>query len=331
MPRIALVVLSYNGLADTRKCLESLSAQAMERTDILSVLVDNGSTDGTADFVRTEFPWCTVHRVDVNRGPSAGNNRGIEFVRSQGCDWIILLNNDTTVSSDFLNQMAELADSPQGFDILGPVIRFMDEPDEVMTDGVRFNPKGFMGFFQRVEVPVHDGPPAVTEVDVVNGCCMMISAAVVEKTGFFDESFFIYHDESDYCLRAQLTGFRAGVFSRALVFHKGGRSFESTGKKGQRYYDARNLAYLIRRFAGKLPGTRNRSSATRMYLRHMYHRYCVERDADQLEAAGAVVDGMLDAIRERVGPYVSGPRTGAKVVAFVFNSARILFSYLRRN
>ena len=331
MVNIALVVLSYNGLQDTRKCLSSLSVQALEHPEVLSVLVDNGSTDGTTDCVRAEFPWCTVHRVDVNRGPSAGNNSGIEFARSKDRDWIILLNNDTIVTPDFLSLMIDLANSPQGFDILGPVIRFMDEPDEVMTDGVRFNPKEFMGFFKRVEVPVRDvWPPVVTEVDVVNGCCMMISSAVVDKVGLFDESFFIYHDETDYCLRARLAGFRAGVFSRSLVFHKGGRSFASTGKKGQRYYDARNLAYLIKRYAGKLPDARNRTDSISMYLRHMYHRYCVERDAGQSESAAAVIDGMIDAMRRRVGTYTSEPRFGAKAFEFVFNSARVSLSYLRR-
>ena len=332
MIRIALVVLSYNGLEDTRKCLASLSAQAQENPEILSILVDNGSTDGTADFVRKEFTWCNVHRVDVNRGPSAGNNRGIEFALSKVVDWIILLNNDTTASPDFLRRMADLAASPQGFDILGPVIRFMDEPAEVMTDGVRFNPEKFMGFFQRVEVPVYDDvwPPKVTEVDVVNGCCMMIASSVVEKIGLFDESFFIYHDETDYCLRAKLAGFRAGVFSRALIFHKGGRSFESTGKKGQRYYDARNLAYLVKRYAGKLPGARTRMASVLMYLRHMYHRYCMEREAGQYEAAAAVIEGMLDAMRKRVGQYASGARAGSKAVMFVFETARVVLPRLRQ-
>jgi len=85
-PRTAIVVLSYNGLDDTRKCLESLHAAV--RPDVLPLLVDNGSTDGTAETVAREFPWCRVVRVAVNRGPIVGNNAGIEAALEAGAEWI---------------------------------------------------------------------------------------------------------------------------------------------------------------------------------------------------------------------------------------------------
>ena len=322
-PRVALVVLSYNGLADTRKCLSSLAEQAQAHPEILSILVDNGSTDSTADAVRREFPWCAVHRVEQNRGPSAGNNRGIEFALAQGAEWVVLLNNDTTVVPDFLQRMAEMAAAPQGFSILGPVINFMDEPGEVMTDGVRFNPPGFMGFFERVVVPVGDSwPPSIVDVDVVNGCCMMIAAAVVRSVGLFDESLFIYHDESDYCLRAQLAGFRAGVFGRQLVWHKGGRSFVTTGQTGQRYYDSRNLGILVWRYAGNLRARRGRLRSAIAYVRYTYHRYCLEREGAQLSAADAVLEGLFDAIRGWRGPRPSCGRPGLTALRTVFEAAR---------
>src|SRR5262245_25015240 len=94
-PDFFIVVLSYNGLDDTRKCLTSL-APAM-RPGVIAMLVDNGSTDGTYGAVGDEFPWCQRLRVEVNHGPIVGNNAGIEAALAAGATWILLLNNDTTV------------------------------------------------------------------------------------------------------------------------------------------------------------------------------------------------------------------------------------------
>src|SRR5437764_748752 len=83
--------------------------------------------------------------------------------------------------------------------------------------------------------------PAAPEVDIVNGCCMMVRAEVFARVGLVDERFFLVHEESDLCLRARRAGFRCGVFGEALVWHKGSSAFARTGKRLQRYYDTRNL------------------------------------------------------------------------------------------
>ena len=81
-PSLWIVVLSYNGLADTRKCLATLEASI--RPGVVPLLVDNGSTDDTQQAVAAEFPWCRILRVEQNNGPAAGNNRGIEHALAQG-------------------------------------------------------------------------------------------------------------------------------------------------------------------------------------------------------------------------------------------------------
>ncbi len=78
----------------------------------------------------------------------------------------------------------------------------MDDPDETMTDGTLFNRSDAPGFFQRLPVPTTDAnPPDVSEVDIVNGCCMMIRSDVFQRIGLIDERFFLIHEESDFCLR----------------------------------------------------------------------------------------------------------------------------------
>ena len=119
----------------------------------------------------------------------------------------------------------------------------MEAPDTVMTDGAAFNRPGLSGsFFTRIPVDLETRPvAAVTEVEIVNGCCMMVSADVFRRIGLVDERFFLVHEEADLCLRARAAGFRSGVIGEALVWHKGSASFKRTGRRLQRYYDTRNL------------------------------------------------------------------------------------------
>ena len=303
---IYVVVLSYNGLADTRKCLTSLEPAV--RPGVRPVLLDNGSTDGTADAVRAEFPWCEVLRVEVNHGPVGGNNAGIRAALESGEKWIMLLNNDTTVDERLFETMMAAATANPGFDVLGPVIYFMDDPDVVMTDGCLFNPPGGRGFFARKEVPLtRQQPPRATEVDIVNGCCLMIRSDAVRRAGVFDDRIFMYHDEADLCLRVKASGGRLGVIDHGLIWHKGSATSQATGKKSIRYFDARNLWYILgkREVAGV--NKRGRLASRVAYFRYMYYWYSAEREAGNHPSATAVVDGICDGLARVSGPYQESP------------------------
>jgi GT2 family glycosyltransferase len=299
---IFVVVLSYNGLEDTRKCLTSLEPAL--RPGVRPVLVDNGSTDGTAEMVRREFPWCDVHRVQVNHGPVAGNNAGIRAALETGAPWIMLLNNDTTVDERLFDVMMAAAEANPGFDVLGPVIYFMDDPEVVMTDGCEFNLPGKRGFFDRIEVPLTMKQiPMAMEVDVVNGCCMMIRAAAIRRIGLFDDRIFMYHDESDLCLRIKTTGGRLGVIDHGLIWHKGQATSRGTGKKSIRYFDARNLWYLLgKRSLAGING-RGQLASRAAYFRYMYYWYDAELTAGNTASAEAVAHGICDGLSGIAGPY----------------------------
>jgi GT2 family glycosyltransferase len=299
---IWIVVLSYNGLGDTRKCLASVAA--IQRPGVTVLLVDNGSTDGTAAAVEAEFSWCHVLRVAENRGPAAGNNAGIRAALASGAEWILLLNNDTIVHPVLVDRLRDAVWAHPEYAVIGPVIKFMDDPDIVMTDGCMFNDPGYHGFFQRKPIPVTESdPPRVTDVDVVNGCCMLIKAETLQQIGSFDEGMFIYHDETDLCLRIAESGGKAGVIDHALVWHKGSATFKSTGKRSARYYDARNLLYLLRKHDGATRHGRTRVQSAAMYLRYQYYWYCTEREEGHEQAADAVIEGIADGIFGRMGRY----------------------------
>lgn len=315
---IAIVIINYNGLDDTRKCLQSLANQS-DSTSI--IVVDNASVADPVQLLKAEFPWITYIQAGYNGGWAGGNNAGIRQAVEQGCDWIILLNNDTTVASNFVERLHSAVVHNPDYAIVGPIIRFMDPPSEIQTDGVRFNRAAKPGFFQRYTVPLATcEPPSITDVDIVNGCCLMVHRRVIESIGLVDEKYFLIHEESDFCLRAQEAGFKLGVISESLVWHKGSTSFKREGKRLQRYFDARNLVRLLFRHRNRRQYTLRRSLIHGLFhhLRYAFHRYSAEREAGYLDSASAVIEGLYDAGLGHYGPYTSRPRYGISILHHLF-------------
>jgi GT2 family glycosyltransferase len=252
-------------------------------------------------------------KTGSNLGYAGGNNRGIAAALDAGVEFILILNNDTIVAPSIATDLIHAFSADSRLGIVGPVINFIDEPDAVMTDGVRFNAGPGTDFFSRIEVPLTE-PARVVPVDIVNGCCMMVRAEVFARVGQFDESLFIVHEESDLCLRAFAAGFSAGVLSKTLVWHKGSSSFERSGRRLQRYFDARNLLYLLRRHSRSHPSSRRLLPSLRQYCLYAWYRYQHELDARQPVAAKAIVDGVWDGLVGRLGPYAANRRLGARAL-----------------
>jgi GT2 family glycosyltransferase len=321
-PNVWIVPVNYNGLEDTRKCLRSL-AETSPTASV--VLVDNASIVDPTPIIGTEFPWVHLIRNRTNEGWSGGNNTGIRHALAQGAEFVILLNNDTTVHPRFVGRLLAAADANPEHGVLGPVIRFMDEPEQTMADGVSFNLPGTLGLFGHVPVPEKSAePPSVTEVDVVNGCCMMIRRSVFERVGLIEDRFFLIHEESDFCLRVQRAGFKCGVIAEGLVWHKGSSSFKRSGKRWQRYYDTRNLGLLLSRHPARSGGRRNELASYLAYLRYAYHRYCHEREDGHLDAADAVLEGLVDLATRQFGPHRPRTRWSVPVLRCAFELLRRL-------
>jgi GT2 family glycosyltransferase len=300
--RTWVVLVNYNGTDDTRKCLASLAGQPAS-----VVVIDNASKQDDCAALRAEFPWAHVVRSEVNGGWAGGNNRGMEYALARGADLLILLNNDTIVRNDFVTQLVAAADAHPGYGVLGPVIRFLDEPDKIQTMGTAFNRPGPPGFFTVIDVvPTNASPPAVVPIDIVNGCCLMTRRAVTDTIGLIDERYFLVHEESDFCLRASAAGFPSAAIAVDPVLHKGSSSFKREGQKLQRYYDARNLVPLLRAHGGR---GRTRLAGWKAYAKYVYYRYALEREA-KTPAAEAVLEGVYDGLVGRTGPKTDRPRWG---------------------
>ena len=149
---VAIVVLNYNGLDDTVRCLTSLGSVIYP--DCCVILVDNGSATDPAAEARRAYPGVEVVHTGANLGYAGGNNRGIRRALERGADYILILNNDTIVDPQLVTALIDAFAAKPSLGIVGPVINFMDEPNAVMTEGVVFNPGPGTAFFHPQPVPI---------------------------------------------------------------------------------------------------------------------------------------------------------------------------------
>jgi GT2 family glycosyltransferase len=246
--RWAIVVLSWNGRADTLVCLESLDAVEWPALDL--ICVDNGSTDSSPSAVRERFPAVTLIENGQNLGYSGGNNVGIRAAFERGADWVLLVNNDATLAADAVRELDAVACARPRAGILGGKVLLSDPTDRVWFAGQRFNAR--LGYSGRPRgYRKADGPryADVRAVDRVVGACMAVSRGLVEAVGLFDEELFAYVEDVDWALRARRAGFEVLIVPKARAWHRiagssGGESASTTSM----YYGVRNTIVVSERY-----------------------------------------------------------------------------------
>lgn len=216
-PRVLIIILCYNGVADTLACLESL--QRVEYPSFDLVVIDNASSDGTPEVVRARFPQVKVIENGANLGFAAGNNVGLRYALRHGYDYALLLNNDTEVAPDFLARLIDAAESDPKIGAVGPTITYYERPDLIWSAGGMIDWKRGIAVMHANEVDSGQYREP-TDVDFVTGCALLVKRAALDCAGLLDERFFMYFEETEWCVRIRRAGFRILHVPRSLVLHK---------------------------------------------------------------------------------------------------------------
>ena len=186
MPKVGIVISNYNGWQDTLVCLDSLQKQTF--TDFEVILIDDASPNDSVAQLQNKLPPNTVFLPqERNVGFAAANNIGMRRALDDGCDFALLLNNDTSVRPDFLEKL--LAETPAGA-VSCPKMLFMDPPDEIWFAGGELDPK--TGKVKHLGGHKKDGPEFAEkkQVSFITFCCVLLPRAVIEKVGYLDETLF---------------------------------------------------------------------------------------------------------------------------------------------
>jgi GT2 family glycosyltransferase len=284
---LVAVVLNWNGGDDTLAALESLRG-------VETIVVDNGSTDGSAEHVAERFPEVELIRTGENRGYSGGNNVGIRRALERGADWVLLLNNDAVADRDLPAALASVARLRPDAGVLACKVFFAEPPDVLMYAGGSLNLR--LGYWGRQEGfgARDDGRwDRVRNVDRATGAAMALSRLALEKAGLLDEALFAYAEDAELCVRIRNAGFAVVFVPDAKVWHVGSASTGGLSSPTSLYYNARNMIVVAERHE---PLPHGLQALRRLLI-------VAANLATSRSAAGmrAVVEGWRDARRGRLG------------------------------
>ena len=202
--------------------------------------------------MHSEFNQLNLTKNNKNHGFPGGNNIGIKFAfKFLYPDYVLLLNNDTTVEENFLVELVKNGENRNEIGILGPKIYFYDEPNTIWSAGCKISWKLSRGIQIGCSEPDHGQYDEVKEVEYVSGSAFLIKSEVIRKIGLMDEKYFLYFEESDWTLRANQAGYKSLYVPTAQVWHKVSRSGGGISKPVGLYYITRNRWIFMKKWAKK--------------------------------------------------------------------------------
>jgi len=247
IPLVHIIVLTWNEYNDTVECLESL--QKINYSNYKIVLVDNGSQDGSIQKLRERFGNIENIKIianEENLGFAGGNNVGMEYATRKGADYVLLINNDTIVDPGFLAELVKAGEENKRAGILGSKIYYESEPKRIWFAGGEVNwllTKGTHIGYDKIDEGQYD---KIKKCDYLTGCCLLIKKEVIKKIGVLADDYFLYYEDTDFCLRAKKAGYDCLYIPASKIWHKISRSTQP-GSSSYIYYHTRNGLTMAKR------------------------------------------------------------------------------------
>lgn len=291
-PLISIVVPHMNAKTIISDFLDSLKKQTFR--DFETIIVDNGSSDGSSGFIKKKYPWVKLIRNEENHGFSGGNNDGMRIAKG---DYILLLNNDLILDKDFIKILFDERDSG---DILGVKSYYYDEKNVIWAVGVKVNKllaRSTLLGNKEIDKGQFDKKLIL---DATVGVAMFINRNVLRKIGLFDENYFNYYEESDLQERARKNHFKIVYIPEAKLWHKVGFTTGGGSTPLATYYLVRNRGLFITKHQKWfLKPISYLSLIVEVLLRAL--KYSKERRKDKIRAAFA---GYSDFTHKRFGKTI---------------------------
>lgn len=238
---VSIILVNYNTIDDTIECVQSLEKIKYPNFNI--IIVENGSKD--KEKIKSNKylnKTCDVLISDTNDGFSAGNNIGLCYARKRyNPDYYLLLNNDTVVDANFLNEMVEASKNNSSAAITGKIY-YYNNRNKVDYVGGFFDKKEGIAKYYPIEDIAH------TDITFATGCLLLIPDVVLDTIGNLDESYFMYGEDVEYSLRIVQNGFRLVYCDSAKIYHKISASTHYNSLFNQ-YYLIRNNLYNAKKYA----------------------------------------------------------------------------------
>jgi len=214
---VYIIVLNWNGKKLLDDCLNSLTKLEYKNYKVL--LVDNASTDGSVDYVKTKFSNVETILLDKNYGFAGGNNKGFEYAKKNNAEYIIFLNNDTIVHSNFIDPLL----IPFGNAEVGqtvPKIFYANPQDKIWYAGGKINYWTGHIYHEGIRDSDSEKYREVKETDYATGCCFCMRTVDFASLLGFDESFSMYGEDADLSLRLRKNKMTVYFVPDSIIYHK---------------------------------------------------------------------------------------------------------------
>lgn len=240
VPLVYILTLNWNRYNDTLDFLRSCSLITYTNFEI--IVIDNGSTDTSTTIIKSQFPTIKQILNEKNLGFAAGINVGIRYALEQNADFVFLVNNDTTLHADILTHLINGITQSEAY-LAAPAIYFMSRPDHIWSAGA---------MRRKITLEIKPCTPVLDStkmfnVDVITGCGMLMRRECLTEIGLFDEQFFMYYEDMDYCLRVRARGLAIVVVPEAMMWHKVATSSGGSGSPNERYHMAKSSVLFFRK------------------------------------------------------------------------------------
>lgn len=244
-PTIAVIIPNWNLRIELVDCLNSLLRSTYK--GLVTIVVDNGSTDDSVEVVKDNFPDVQIIKSNKNLGFAGGVNLGIRKGLKLGAKYFLVLNNDTVVPPETIGELFSVMELHPELGIIAPKVLYYDNPSITFSLGDKVYP------YMPLPIPVgkmkidKDNNEQIMVFDYLFGCALLIRKDVIEKIGLFDTSYFMFYEDADYCRRAREAGYLLARIANARILHKGSVSVKKE-KPMMTFYRARNRLRFFRRY-----------------------------------------------------------------------------------
>lgn len=253
--RIGVALVNWNAADLTLACIDSLLAGELVPWRIL--VVDNGSVDGSADRLRGSGRAFVLYESPDNLGFARGTNVAVERLAEQGADAVWILNNDTVVAPACLRNLAAALEADATVAAVTGKILYESPPGRIWYAGAAWRHWSLTAPHRGKGREDRGQFDEASDVGFISGCCLLARKDVLDRVGLFDESYFAYWEDADWCLRALRLGLRLRYEPAAVLEHKVSASIRrnTLGRSGgstspiEHYLFIRNRLLLIRRHA----------------------------------------------------------------------------------
>lgn len=238
--KTAFVILSYKNVEDTVECINSIMSINTPKSDYAIILIDN-SEDGQKSLndikSRTNVDYAIA---TSNNGYSHGNNIGIRIAYENKFDYICVINNDTIVSSNFLDELLSVITSNKSKTALVAPLIYTYSDGEIWSSG------GYYNAFRCNYVMTREQIQEVREAEFINGCCILFHRELIDLIGYMDEDYFMYNEDSDWCYKIAKLGLKNYVVPKSNIYHKVSSS-SGANSPFQLYYIYKNRFLFIKK------------------------------------------------------------------------------------